>query len=228
MFSYYGSKSKIVKYYPKPRYNKIIEPFAGSARYSLRFWEKDILLVDKDKRIIDAWHYLQQASEYDIKSLPKPKHYESLKNYDLSHGELSFMMFIVAQGSTGRYTMTMMGHRDFDYNINKTIENLHKIKYWEIINDSYHNIENQTATWFIDPPYQYGGHEYRENKIDFSKLASWSKSRHGHVIVCENTKADWMDFKPMVEMFGNCHKTTEAIWSNLKTAYDNEQTSLDI
>ena len=30
MFSYYGSKSKIVGYYPKPEHNKIIEPFAGS------------------------------------------------------------------------------------------------------------------------------------------------------------------------------------------------------
>jgi site-specific DNA-adenine methylase len=35
MFSYYGSKSKIVKYYPCPAHDKIIEPFAGSARYSL-------------------------------------------------------------------------------------------------------------------------------------------------------------------------------------------------
>ena len=31
MFSYYGSKSKIVDYYPPPKHKKIIEPFAGSA-----------------------------------------------------------------------------------------------------------------------------------------------------------------------------------------------------
>ena len=30
MFSYYGSKSKIVNYYPPPKYSKIIEPFCGS------------------------------------------------------------------------------------------------------------------------------------------------------------------------------------------------------
>ena len=29
MFSYYGSKSKIVHLYPTPKFDKIIEPFAG-------------------------------------------------------------------------------------------------------------------------------------------------------------------------------------------------------
>jgi site-specific DNA-adenine methylase len=66
MFSYYGSKSKIVHLYPTPKFDKIIEPFAGSARYSLRFWQKDILLVDKYPVIVDVWNYLKNASEKDI------------------------------------------------------------------------------------------------------------------------------------------------------------------
>lgn len=37
MFSYYGSKSKIVDLYQPPKFDKIIEPFAGSARYSLKY-----------------------------------------------------------------------------------------------------------------------------------------------------------------------------------------------
>lgn len=35
MWSYYGTKKKIAKYYPSPQYDKIIEPFAGAAQYSL-------------------------------------------------------------------------------------------------------------------------------------------------------------------------------------------------
>ena len=35
MWGYYGSKSKIASMYPKPMYDKIIEPFAGTAQYSL-------------------------------------------------------------------------------------------------------------------------------------------------------------------------------------------------
>jgi len=59
--------------------------------------------------------------------------------------------------------------------------------------------------------------------IDFDKLAEWCKERNGQAIVCENTKATWLPFKPMKEMQGTMFKTTEAIWSNIKTNYDNEQ-----
>jgi len=89
-------------------------------------------------------------------------------------------------------------------------------------------LENVEATWFIDPPYEFGGHEYKcSNKnIDFDKLAEWCKERNGQAIVCENTKATWLPFKPMKEMQGTMFKTTEAIWSNIPTNFDNVQQSL--
>ena len=60
-------------------------------------------------------------------------------------------------------------------------------------------------------------------KIDFEKLAAWCKEREGQIIVCENTKADWLPFKAMKDMIGSTFKTTEAIYSNEKTSYDNVQ-----
>ena len=79
MFSYYGSKSKIVDYYPPPKHNKIIEPFAGSARYSLKFWQNDILLIDKYPIIVRTWKWLQECSESDIRKLPIMKLGEWIK-----------------------------------------------------------------------------------------------------------------------------------------------------
>jgi len=72
MWSYYGRKSKVINYYPDPIKDKIIEPFAGTAVYSLHKnnWEKDVLLVDLYDVIIDVWQYLQQAKPEDILSLP--------------------------------------------------------------------------------------------------------------------------------------------------------------
>jgi hypothetical protein len=55
MWGYYGSKSKIVNKYPKPLFEKIIEPFAGTAQYSLKYFEKDILLVEKYELIVKLW-----------------------------------------------------------------------------------------------------------------------------------------------------------------------------
>jgi len=46
MFSYYGSKSKLAQHYPTPKYDTIVEPFAGAAGYSLYGdnWKKNVLL----------------------------------------------------------------------------------------------------------------------------------------------------------------------------------------
>lgn len=226
MFSYYGSKSKIVDYYPPPKHKRIIEPFAGSARYSLKYWQNDVLLVDKYPVIVEVWNYLKNASEADIKGLPKLDTGQTIDDYDLSDIERKFMGFMVQDGTTGmRRTASYFAVKRMDEKFNFIIENLHKIKHWEIKLGSYDELENVEATWFIDPPYEFGGHEYKcSNKnIDFNKLAEWCKERNGQAIVCENTKATWLPFKPMKEMQGTMFKTTEAIWSNIKTNYDNEQ-----
>jgi site-specific DNA-adenine methylase len=226
MFSYYGSKSKIVDYYPPPKHKRIIEPFAGSARYSLKYWQNDVLLVDKYPVIVEVWNYLKNASEADIKGLPKLDTGQTIDDYDLSDIERKFMGFMVQDGTTGmRRTASYFAVKRMDEKFDFIIKNLHKIKHWEIKLGSYDELENVEATWFIDPPYEFGGHEYKcSNKnIDFDKLAEWCKERNGQVIVCENTKATWLPFKPMKEMQGTMFKTTEAIWSNIKTNYDNEQ-----
>lgn len=70
MFSYYGSKSKLVNLYPRPQHGKIIEPFAGSARYSLKYFENEIELYDLSAYVIEVWNYLINASEKDVLTLP--------------------------------------------------------------------------------------------------------------------------------------------------------------
>ena len=35
LWSYYGRKTKVIKMYPNPQYDIIVEPFAGTAVYSL-------------------------------------------------------------------------------------------------------------------------------------------------------------------------------------------------
>ena len=232
MFSYYGSKSKIVDYYPPPKHKRIIEPFAGSARYSLKYWEKDILLVDKYEIIVKLWKWLQQCSKTDILNLPNIEKGTDIRTIGLSEDERILIGFCINGGSVEpKNIATDNIKRNFNsWNKDKIriAKNLHKIKHWEIKQCSYEEIENQTATWFIDPPYQNGGEHYKESatNIDFYKLGNWCKSRNGQIIVCENTKADWLNFKPMKKMQGSIHKTTEAIWSNHRTDFDDVQMEL--
>ena len=110
-------------------------------------------------------------------------------------------------------------------NVKKRIANdLHKIRHWKIIEGDYRDVENIEATWFIDPPYQFGGQWYKHKTIDYNELNDYCKNRNGQVIVCENTKADWIELQPLVKIQDATNSnTTEAIWTNIKS---NEQKTL--
>ena len=108
-----------------------------------------------------------------------------------------------------------------------------RIKHWEIICGSYDEIDNYDATWFIDPPYQFGGEHYKENSlnINFSNLKEWILNRNGEIIACENTKADWMEFKPLKKIQGASNtNTTEAVflkgWEEKRKEKDTSKASV--
>lgn len=232
MFSYYGAKTNIVDLYPKPRHDKIIEPFAGSARYSLKYFDRDVTIVDKYDVIIKIWKFLQQASEKDILSMPRRlKPTDDFNNMGFSEEEQLFYTFISGCGDarprnkpTARKTIDRPNH--VNYNLQRVAKNLFKIRHWKIIHGCYMDLPNETATWFIDPPYQVGGYVYVESDIDYPHLRKWSEERQGQVIVCENTKADWMPFVPITKQRGSLKSTTEAVWCNHPIPYQHQPTLL--
>lgn len=233
MWSYYGAKTNIIDYYPKPLEDKIIEPFCGTARYALKYFEKDVLLVDKYDVIVKIWKWLQQCSPNDILTLPRFTYGQNINDFEFDCEEQKFLIgFLIGFGSADPRNVATPRLRErpncMNFTIKKIASQLWKIKHWEIRSGSYEDIDNMKATWFIDPPYEFGGHSYKFNNkiLDFSLLSKWCKEREGQVIVCENTKATWMDFKPF-----KCHKTlsgknTEAIWTNYETHFDNIQQKL--
>ena len=76
MWGYYGSKSKIVKHYPEPQFDTIIEPFAGTAQYSLKYWDKNVILLEKYDVIVNLWKWLQQCSKEDVLGIRQLKYGE--------------------------------------------------------------------------------------------------------------------------------------------------------
>lgn len=223
MFSYYGSKSKVVKYYPKPIHDTIIEPFAGSARYALEYWDKNVILIEKYDVLVRIWKWLQLCSPSDILKLPKMNPGETTDSFNFDCQEAKWLMGFMVQGGVNapRKTVSKVGgfSRMIEPEKKRIAANLHKIKHWDIRLGDYRDAENIESTWFIDPPYQFGGEYYRlgNKDINYNFLSEWCKSRNGQVIVCENTKADWMDFKPLKEMRGSKNTTTEAVWIEEKS-----------
>ena len=205
MWSYYGSKSKIVDKYPKPTKGLIIEPFAGTAKYALKYWDNDVILIEKNKIVYRIWKWLQECSVNDIQKLPRLKQGDDLRLMNFDCEEAKWLMGFMASRAIARPNNIAVKRTTTDrpnwinFCINRISKDIAKIKHWDIRNCDYTNIENKQATWFIDPPYQFGGQHYPNGnkEIDFKELAKWCKERKGEVIVCENIKANWMNFEPL-------------------------------
>lgn len=220
MFSYYGSKSRIIRYYPKPKHDLIIEPFAGSARYALEYFDKEVILIDKDINIIDVWTYLQEASVNDLLRLPILKPGNNLKDFNLSDKERKFLGFLVQRGSSHPgWTYSAWKDTNCSPTVRGDIEriaaDLYKIKHWKIYWGDYTEAPSSKATWFIDPPCFQGGNRYRcSNKtLNYQRLGDWVKSRQGQTIVCENASADWLPFLPLIQFQGLRKVSREMIWT---------------
>lgn len=224
MFYYYGRKKRIVKYYPEPKHDIIIESFAGSAAYAMEYFEKEVILFEINHKIYSIWKFLQQANEKDILSLPILKKGECLndKEFDyLSEPEKwTVGLFLNPGSSVPKKSPGNFCNWDADHRKHLS-EELFKIKHWDIRNVSYETAENIEATWFVDPPYSpnennWGGKYYVNNKIDYESLGKWCKERNGQTIVCENEGATWLPFEPLVNLKGQKHNRKEVIWYHEK------------
>jgi len=219
MFSYYGSKSKLVSYYPYPKYPLIIEPFAGSAKYSLFHNDKEVIVNDKYRVVYEIWDYLVYRCTVDhVNKWPELKKGDDLRNYNLSQAEKWLLGFALGMGRYKPHNIMSGGFALKDDEIrrlkNRCREFLPRIRHWTPTNESYEKLNNEDATWFIDPPYKVGGEHYVENKIDYEHLADWCRSRKGQVIVCENSNADWLPFRAFKESQSIKGTTCEMIWTN--------------
>ena len=221
MFYYYGMKRSYIDKYPPPEHKYIVEPFAGSATYAMKYWDSKVILCEKDERLYDIWDYLiNKATKRRILSFPILKMNDDIndtKFNNLKQVEKDIIGYFMQYGSYPSHKPTLSkGFNKWNEVYRERLANdISKVKHWKIYNRSYEEFNNKKATWFIDPPYQgKGGSRYRCNNkdIDYKHLGKWCKSRKGQVIVCENEEANWLPFKPLINKIQAGRKHTEMIY----------------
>jgi len=218
MFYYYGRKKKIINYYPKPLYDTIIEPFAGSAAYGMEYHDKNVILVEKNPKIANAWKYLIKATTSDILQLPLLEKGQCLNSDEfksLTDDEKGVIGLFLNPGSSTPKKSPGNFCAWNEKNRKLLSEDVMKVKHWHIFEDDYTCVSDLIGTWYVDPPYAgNGGQYYRfgNQGFDYEKLSEWIQGRTGQIIVCENSEATWMDFKPLVDIQGQKHRTKEVIW----------------
>lgn len=214
MFYYYGRKKQIAKYYPSPSYDVIVEPFAGAAAYSLyeNHWRNRVILVEKDRRVAALWEWLiHEATPERIRALP-----------NLSVGERSSEFLHIVHAATKmafKYKtikVTPVLERNWEISRRLMAANLHKIKHWELLCGDYTLAPDIEATWFIDPPYKSHpgrGYNHGSESLDYGRLATWARSRHGEIICCEGAFGDYLPFSPLLTLPGVAGKlSTEMLF----------------
>ena len=219
-FTYFGGKYRLAPKYPKPLYGTIIEPFAGSAGYSLRYPDREITLNDLDPVISGIWEYLIKVKEDEVLALPS--HVENIGDFpDLTETQKNLIGYWL---QTGRPTPSKVlrklskGNelRWGDRVKERIVSQLQFIRHWNITSKSYLELPNIEATWYIDPPYENAGKAYNLNKMNYEDCASFCKSRKGQVIVCEAAGASWLPFKPFADIHSGVNKVAkEVIWTNV-------------
>ncbi len=203
-FTYYGAKWRLAKQYPKPRFNILFEPFAGSACYALRYHKLDVRLSDADPVICGIWDWLIHASTEDIERLPmKVEHVNELGS-SVPQGARDLIGFWLNRGAAApaKQASAWMKNGTWPKQFwgkhvkQRLVAQVPLIRDWKIENTTYEQIPNVKATWFIDPPYQKMGRHYKFNKINYEELGKWCLTRDGQIIVCEQKGADWLNFQP--------------------------------
>lgn len=218
MFPYYGGKKALVKkrLYPEPAFSTIVEPFAGSAAYSMYHAapDLDVVLIDKNPQLVEAWQYLLNARREDLLALPILNAGETLKDprfAPLPDGAKKVISLMIhPHNNPGSFSTVPTQRNIWDLRRRQElVDNVEKIRRWHVVCGSYADAPDVAATWFIDPPYQkhaddhksggggahYGKHS--NSKIDFDDLANFTLSRRGQVIATDRVSATWLPFEPL-------------------------------
>lgn len=227
-FGYYGGKWRdSAKHYPAPLHDTLIEPFAGSAGYSVRHWRKKVVLCEKDPILHAVWSYLLRTSAKEIRELPDVPKDGSVDDLQLPQEARWLIGFWLNRGTSSprktpsKWMRSGMTPGSFwGTRVRETIASqVPHIRHWKVHLCSYEECPvTGPATWFIDSPYEKAGRYYRygSSGINYADLGMWCRQRRGQVIVCENDGAEWLPFKKLHES-----KTTragkrsqEVIWLN--------------
>jgi hypothetical protein len=225
---YFGSKWHASAHYPTPRYPVIVEPFAGSACYSLRHYKHHTVLVDKDPDVADLWDYLLHVDVSEILALPTDLEIGSdIRKLPVSRGAQLLIRNWQRVGRSTCWTVSKWcganGGMWSEAVKRRLAITIPKIRHWNVWQDSYELLDNVHATWFVDAPYQHVAPSYAKgcNEVDYNHLAWWCRTRKGQVIVCEQEGADWLPFRKFRDLKAGCAGTRVAgrvdkgvIWTN--------------
>lgn len=228
-FSYFGGKWRAAPRYPAPVFETIVEPFAGSAGYSIHHHERDVHLFDKSATVCHVWDFLIEATPRDVRALPLLDPGQSLDTIEsLSPGARALIGFWLSKATTSprnimpRSTWPGRPFMFWGEAVRERIANqVPHIKHWTVHFGSWRGPWSYEktpvddigpATWFVDPPYVGFEKHYRATGFDHAALARWCRKLPGQVIACGGPADQWLPFHSMGAIKSMRGRSEERVW----------------
>jgi hypothetical protein len=171
LFKWFGSKWSSGRLYPEPQLPTIIEPFAGSAGYSLNHADKQVHLWDTHPRIAELWGWLiQEATQALVLDIPlNVPEGTDVRSLGLSAGQaLLLRMWQRTNNCSECWTISKWGHLPGQWTANtraRVAEEVTAIKHWR-----FGLPWGAIATYHVDPPYLFN-YRYGAKPFSYDELA---------------------------------------------------------
>lgn len=224
-FTYFGGKYRIAPRYPRPRWRVLVEPFAGSAGYAVRYPHHSVMLYDANPKVCGTWQYLIRVSAEEILRLPLT--FEDVRDLKICQEAKWLIGWWLNKGTAQPRNLPGLWmrqntrpHSYWGETVRgRLARQVAYIRHWRVYSSGYDSCPNPVASWFVDPPYQRSGKNYPHHEVDYGSLKNWVTTRKGQVIVCGQEGDAWMPFSPFTETRGTQGRkmpgtSKEVIWTN--------------
>jgi site-specific DNA-adenine methylase len=221
LFPFYGSKWRDARRYIAPPMDHVIEPFAGSAGYSLWHQPAKVTLIDIDPIIVGVWDYLTTVTAEEVLHLPDLELGQSTDDLDVCQEAQWLIGFWLNRGSAQpKKTQTAYSRRTDRQQLVwgerarlRLAASVHAVHHWDVRHGSYEDApRDPEALYFVDPPYVDKGRYYRFRDVDHHQVGVWAKDLPGDVVVCEQQGATWLPFEPLASIKSTRGRSEEVAW----------------
>lgn len=238
LFKWFGSKWQAAPKYPAPKFDRIVEPFAGGAGYSLRYPDKRVTICETNPNLQILWPWLiHEATESLIREIPIGVPVGTdIRSLGLSTGQSYLLKTWQRTNTTGGcWTISPWGNEPGQWTANtraRVAEEVYAIKHWNFEPDGLRvlrvaaELGSPSSTWFVDPMYTFNYQYNTKNRHNYEELGRLVRTLSGQTIVCEaecpktGKVPDWLPFVPFGKSVTSRRKATqnhhskELIWTN--------------
>lgn len=187
---------------------KIVEPFAGGAGYSLRHHHLDVYLYDVNPVVAGVWDFITSGDSRTIDILPDvifhvdeisqfPQEVKWLVGFWMNAATVSPCKTLSSSAAKRIRSGVTTGFCWRKSIKERIVRQMPLVRHWRVQNKSWEHADHGAATYFVDPPFSTKGVFYPFNSVDYGSLSEWCTTRQGQVIVCESSDATWLPFTPL-------------------------------